>query len=93
VYVLADVLTLGKVAGDSSPLIIPVGTDDLAGWRKRLAEHKIAVREEDHGPQHSLFIRRPDYAVWEITSPASRAACSEVAEEAHAVVERWLAGQ
>jgi catechol 2,3-dioxygenase-like lactoylglutathione lyase family enzyme len=70
-----------------------LATDDLAGWRKRLAEHKIAVREEDHGRQRSLFIEDPDHTVWEITSPASPAAHGEDAEAAAAVVGRWLAGR
>jgi catechol 2,3-dioxygenase-like lactoylglutathione lyase family enzyme len=70
-----------------------LATDDLAAWRTRLAKHEIAVREEDHGPQRSLFIEDPDHTVWEITSPASPVAFSEDAADASAVVERWLARQ
>jgi catechol 2,3-dioxygenase-like lactoylglutathione lyase family enzyme len=70
-----------------------LATDDLAGWRKRLAKHKIAVREEDHGPQRSLFIEDPDHTVWEITSPAGHTAFDEDADDADAVVARWLAAK
>jgi len=65
--------------------------DDLEAWKKKLAKHKIAVREEDHGAQHSLFIEDPDHTVWEITSPASPMAFEEDASEAQDVVERWIA--
>jgi glyoxylase I family protein len=65
--------------------------DDLQAWRQRFAEHQIAVREEDHGTQHSLFIEDPDHTVWEITSSASPAAFIEEPAAADAVIERWLA--
>jgi catechol 2,3-dioxygenase-like lactoylglutathione lyase family enzyme len=70
-----------------------LATDDLAAWRQRLAEHNIAVREEDHGTQRSLFIEDPDHTVWEITSPASGSGFDEEPAQAQAVVERWLARQ
>lgn len=66
-------------------------TDDLQMWRERLARHQIAVREEDHGTQHSLFIEDPDHTVWEITSPGSPLTFTEAPTAADAVVERWLA--
>lgn len=70
-----------------------LGTGDLQAWRVRLAQHNIAVREEDHGTQRSLFIEDPDHTVWEITSPASRIGFAEETAQAEVVVERWLARQ
>jgi catechol 2,3-dioxygenase-like lactoylglutathione lyase family enzyme len=69
-----------------------LATDDLEAWKKKLAQHKIAVREEDHGAQRSLFIEDPDHTVWEITSPASATAFEEDPSEAQHIVERWIAG-
>jgi hypothetical protein len=68
-----------------------LASDDLQAWRERLAQHRIAVREEDHGTQHSLFIEDPDHTVWEITSPASPLAFIAEPAAADAVIERWLA--
>lgn len=68
-----------------------LATDDLRAWKKRLAQHKIAVREEDHGPQRSLFIEDPDHTVWEITSPGSPAAFEDDPVQAQAVLARWIA--
>jgi len=88
----------GVQFGSGSPLPTDarhyaLATDDLAAWRRRLAEHKIPVREEDHGTQQSLFIEDPDHTVWEITSPASLTDFDEEPAAAQTVVERWLAGQ
>jgi catechol 2,3-dioxygenase-like lactoylglutathione lyase family enzyme len=70
-----------------------LATDDLQAWRLRLAKHNIAIREEDHGTQHSLFIEDPDHTVWEITSPASGRGFAEEPAQAQVVVEQWLARQ
>jgi len=43
----------------------------LKAWKKKLAAAKIAIIEEDHGSQHSIYFEDPNGVMLEITAPAS----------------------
>lgn len=49
-----------------------LNTEDLAGWRRKLKAANTAFREEEHGPQQSIYFEAPEGTIWEITSPPSR---------------------
>ena len=41
-------------------------------WRARLAAAAVAVRDEDHGDQQSIYFEDPNGVVLEITTPPTR---------------------
>ena len=48
-----------------------LSSTDLPGWRSKLKAAKTAFREEEHGPQQSIYFEAPEGTIWEITSPAT----------------------
>jgi catechol 2,3-dioxygenase-like lactoylglutathione lyase family enzyme len=58
-------------------------------WKARLSRHGIALTEEDHGRQHSLYFSDPNGILLEVTAPGSRV---PAAADAHAaqLVQRWI---
>jgi catechol 2,3-dioxygenase-like lactoylglutathione lyase family enzyme len=80
------------VPDDSSHIAFAVPSErDLDAWRRRLADAQVAIREEDHGTQRSIYFTDPSGTVLEITTPSSDAVA--VVPAAHDVVARWLAQQ
>jgi catechol 2,3-dioxygenase-like lactoylglutathione lyase family enzyme len=45
----------------------------LQQWERRLVEHAVMVRHEDHGAQRSMYFQGPNGLVLEITAPPSSA--------------------
>ena len=63
--------------------------DELASWRSKLGSQQIAVTEDDHGDQLSLYFRDPSDHVLELT--AYRTSMSEApSQDAEAVIAQWL---
>jgi len=63
---------------------------DQEGWRTKLDGAGVAVREEDHGDQPSLYFEDPNGVVLEITTPATHAS-SEADGAALARARAWIA--
>jgi catechol 2,3-dioxygenase-like lactoylglutathione lyase family enzyme len=63
----------------------------LETWRERLHGAGVAFREEDHGGQLSLYFSDPSGLVWEITAPPSAGAAQADDEDAHDLVDAWIA--
>jgi catechol 2,3-dioxygenase-like lactoylglutathione lyase family enzyme len=61
-------------------------------WKTRLREHGVAISEEDHGAQHSIYFSDPNGIVLEVTTPASKADLQPDAQAAQRV-QRWIATQ
>jgi catechol 2,3-dioxygenase-like lactoylglutathione lyase family enzyme len=79
-------------ATDLPHLAFAVGSEtELAAWEQRLKAHEVAIREENHGAQRSLYFEDPDGFTLEITAPPSSAGGGE--EEAAKTVEHWLAAR
>jgi catechol 2,3-dioxygenase-like lactoylglutathione lyase family enzyme len=60
-------------------------------WKARLRQHGVALTEEDHGRQHSIYFRDPNGILLEVTTPASVPDESPAAH-ARTRVERWIEG-
>jgi catechol 2,3-dioxygenase-like lactoylglutathione lyase family enzyme len=60
----------------------------LGRWRRKLADAGLAVRDEDHGRQQSIYFEDRSGTTWEITAPPSR---NEVDRDAASVIDAWIA--
>jgi catechol 2,3-dioxygenase-like lactoylglutathione lyase family enzyme len=79
------------VPKDMRHLAFAVATlEEQAAWHRRVQEHGIEVRVEDHGTQHSIYFDDPDGTVLEITTPPSEMVMTRD-PKAEAVVRAWLA--
>lgn len=63
----------------------------LQAWRTRLEGAGIAVDEEDHGEQQSIYFPDPAGTVLEITCPPSKAGLA-TNPEAMSAARRWIEG-
>lgn len=66
--------------------------EGLVQWRARLQDAGIALTEEDHGAQQSIYFSDPNGNVLEITAPAS-ATVASVDPVAAGVVGDWIGRQ
>jgi catechol 2,3-dioxygenase-like lactoylglutathione lyase family enzyme len=62
--------------------------DDYAAWKKQLESAGVALVEEDHVTQRSIYFSDPNGVRLEITTPAPEEAPDPNAEE---IVKRWVA--
>jgi catechol 2,3-dioxygenase-like lactoylglutathione lyase family enzyme len=70
------------------------GAAELETWRARLTAARVEYREENHGPQQSLFLEDPDGTILEITCPPTSVAyptSDSVAGDADHIVRDWAA--
>ncbi|MFI4935540.1 MAG: VOC family protein [Caulobacterales bacterium] len=83
------------LAPDVRHYAFAVASDEaLAAWRARLTAAKVAVTDEDHGDQRSIYFTDPNGVVLEITTPASAAepiANPAALEKARAWISQSLA--
>ena len=63
--------------------------EELAGWRSKLAANDVAVTEEDHGAQKSLYFQDPSGVVLEITSYVDEVESAPVSSP-EALVAAWV---
>ena len=78
-----------RIPGDARHYALAAaGRGALAAWRKRLTAAGIALREEDHGTQRSIYFDDPNGNTLEITSPPTPK--TKPLKDAEKVVERWL---
>jgi catechol 2,3-dioxygenase-like lactoylglutathione lyase family enzyme len=63
---------------------------DQRAWRDRLEAAGVAVREEDHGDQLSIYFEDPNGVVLEITTPATQTT-PEPSREALGRARAWIA--
>jgi catechol-2,3-dioxygenase len=61
----------------------------LDAWKRRLGEAGVALSEEDHGDQRSIYFNDPSGIVLEITAPPSPA-LSGAHADALGVIDAWL---
>lgn len=60
-------------------------------WKARLRRHGIALSEEDHGRQHSIYFSDPNGILLEVTAPGSHTPAAAGADaQAVQKVERWI---
>jgi catechol 2,3-dioxygenase-like lactoylglutathione lyase family enzyme len=69
------------------------GKDEIAYFKKRLAEHGIEVFETDHGYCYSIYFHDPNGMQVELTTNVAQTAemMREAGRTAHETLERWLA--
>lgn len=67
-----------------------LAADAIDPWRAWLKAAEIDWREEDHGPQFSLYFEDPDGNVWEITTPPTSATLAPDPDAAR-VLDAWIA--
>jgi glyoxylase I family protein len=76
---------------DTRHVAFAVGTlREQDAWKRRLDEHGVSWRAEDHGDQQSIYFEDPDGLVLEITTPPSEQIASGSGDAA-SVIERFLA--
>ena len=61
----------------------------LNAWKKKLAAAKVAISEEDHGSQHSIYFEDPNGVMLEITAPASGFSAKPSARASQTIAE-WV---
>lgn len=61
----------------------------LKTWKKKLAAAHVAISEEDHGSQHSIYFEDPNGVMLEITAPAS-ARSAKQNKRASQTIAAWV---
>ena len=57
--------------------------------QRKLAAAKVAISEEDHGAQHSIYFEDPNGVMLEITAPASGRGAKQNKRASQTIVE-WV---
>lgn len=80
----------GDLPAETRHVALRVGSlEELSRWRSKLEAARVAITEEDHGDQLSLYFADPSSHVFELTA-YRRFTSEQPSSDAEAVVSEWL---
>ena len=80
----------GNLPSDARHYAFSLSTKaQLNAWKKKLAAAQVAISEEDHGSQQSIYFEDPNGVMLEITAPASGFSAKPSARASQTIV-KWV---